>query len=65
LDTEIKHIQCLEDPVGVLLYTKTGPIEKWGFLLLVYRCGWGTTSLKSFHSHIKNFIPGKCESTIY
>ena len=65
LDTEIKHIQCLQDPVGVLLYTKTGSIEKGGILLPVYRCGRGTTSLESFHSHIKNFIPGKCERTIY
>lgn len=65
LDTEIKHIQCLQDPVGVLLYTKTESIEKGGILLPVYRCGRGTTSLESFHSHIKNFIPGKCERTIY
>jgi len=58
LETEIKHIQCLQDPTGVLLYTKTGSIEKGGISLPVYRCARGTTSLESFHSQIKNFYSG-------
>jgi hypothetical protein len=61
LKTEIKHIQCLQDPTGVLLYTKTISIEKGGISLPVYRCARGTTSLENFHSHIKNCIPGKRE----
>ena len=59
LETEIKHIQCLQDPTVVLLYT--GSIEKGGISLPVYRCARGTTSLENFHSHIKNCIPGKRE----
>jgi hypothetical protein len=56
LETEIKHIQCLQDPTVVLLYT--GSIEKGGISLPVYRCARGTTSLESFHSQIKNFYSG-------
>ncbi len=36
----------------------TGEISKGGVLLPVFRCARGTTSLESFHSHLKNFIPG-------
>jgi hypothetical protein len=55
---EKRHISCLQDPKGFSLYTKTGEITKGGVLLPVFRCARGTTSLESFHSHLKNFIPG-------
>ena len=58
LNTESRHVPCLQDPTGVQLYTKVDTIKKGNVSLPVYRCGRGTTSLESFHSHIKNFIPG-------
>jgi hypothetical protein len=36
--------------------------RKGNISLPVYRCGRRTTSLESFYSHIKNFIPGMCFS---
>lgn len=58
LNTESRHVPCLKDPTGVQLYTKVDTIKKGNVSLPVYRCGRGTTSLESFHSHIKNFIRG-------
>ena len=55
---EKRHVPCLQDPCGVLLYTKTKELSKGGIWLPVFRCARGTTSLESFHSHLKNFIPG-------
>lgn len=52
------HVKCLQDPVGVSLYTQTGTLSKGGVSLPVYRCARGTTSLESFHAHQINFIPG-------
>jgi hypothetical protein len=58
LNTESRHVPCLQDPTGVQLFTKVDTIKKGNVSLPVYRCGRGTTSLESFHSNIKNFIPG-------
>ena len=33
-------------------------MKKGGVVLKVYRCARGSTFLESFHSHLKNFIPG-------
>ena len=52
------HIACIQDPMNVQLYTKTGSIKKGGLELPVYRCARGSTSLESFHNHIDRFIPG-------
>ena len=49
---EKKHVQCMQDPLGVALYTVTGHITKGGVKLLVFRCARGTTSLESFHLHL-------------
>jgi hypothetical protein len=57
-ETEKRHVNCIQDPDEVQLYTKTGELVKGGITLQVYRCSRGTTSLESFHSHTKNFIPG-------
>ena len=57
-ETEKRHVNCIQDPDEVQLYTKTGELVKGGITLQVYRCSRGTTSLESFNSHIKNFIPG-------
>ncbi|KAL6475706.1 hypothetical protein MHYP_G00167460 [Metynnis hypsauchen] len=47
-----------QDPPGLQLYAKTGQLTKGGVVLPVYRCARGSTSLESFHRHLKNFIPG-------
>ena len=41
------------------LYTETGHVVKGGVQLKTYRCARGSSSLESFHAHLKNFIPGK------
>ncbi|KAK0155426.1 hypothetical protein N1851_002228 [Merluccius polli] len=53
-----KHLECLQDPAGVLLYTKVGTLQKGGKELDVLRCGRGSSSLESFHGHQCAFIPG-------
>ena len=50
-----KHLDCLQDPPGVSLYTVTGSIRKGGVTLPVLRCARGTTSLESFHLHLARY----------
>ena len=52
------HIACIQDPVGVQLYSQTGSLEKGRVKLPIYRCARRSTSLESFHNHIDCFIPG-------
>lgn len=54
-----KHLECIQDPPHVELYTKTGTLQKGGKVLNVLRCGRGSSSLESFHRHQCAFIPGK------
>ena len=54
-----RHLNCIQDPDGVLLYRQPGTRTKGGDQLPVYRCASGSTSLESFHNHIARFIPGK------
>ena len=54
---EKKHIDCVQDPDGVRLYTVTGHITKGGVELPVFRCARGTTSLESFHLHLARYVP--------
>lgn len=58
--TQMRHLSCIQDPPGMQLYTETGRITKGGVSLPVYRCARGSSSLKSFHLHLNQFIPGKC-----
>ena len=53
-----KHVCCIQDPVDVTLYTKTGTLLKGGVQLNTYRCARGSTSLESFHLHLQSFVPG-------
>lgn len=46
------HVACLQDSLGVELYTKTGTMLKGGIQLNVYRCARGSTSLESFNFHL-------------
>ena len=57
-DVQQKHLECLQDPAGVALYTKVGTLQKGGKELDVLRCGRGSSSLESFHKHQCAFIPG-------
>ena len=57
-----KHIQCIQDVIGVALYTEHyRRVTINGVELPVYRCGRGTTSLESFHLHLQRFIPGNAQ----
>lgn len=60
-----KHLDCLQDPPGVLLYMQTGIIKKGGHNLKTYRCARGSTSLESFHLHMNRFIPGTLASDTF
>ena len=60
-----KHIQCIQDPPGIQLYTKTGVLTKGGIVLPTYRCARGSTSLESFHLHLNRFIPGTAASDVH
>ena len=37
-DEQKRHLDCVQDPAGVQLYTKTGTLKKGGVELPVYRC---------------------------
>ncbi|XP_030216065.1 uncharacterized protein LOC115546731 [Gadus morhua] len=54
-----RHLECIQDPPGVELYTETGRLTKGGISLPTYRCARGSTSLESFHLHLNRFIPGE------
>ena len=54
-EEEKKHVKCLQDPDGIILYTITGHITKGGVKLPVFRCARGTTSLESFHLHLAGY----------
>ncbi|KAJ8010710.1 hypothetical protein DPEC_G00077940 [Dallia pectoralis] len=56
--TQKRHVKCIQDVPGVLLYTETGRCTKEGIQLTTYRCARGSTSLESFHCHLNRFIPG-------
>ncbi|XP_062340820.1 uncharacterized protein LOC134039087 [Osmerus eperlanus] len=56
--TQKRHVKCIQDVPGVLLYTETGSSTREGIQLTTYRCARGSTSLESFHCHLNRFIPG-------
>ncbi|XP_047203981.1 uncharacterized protein LOC124857001 [Girardinichthys multiradiatus] len=60
--TQRKHVACIQDPLGVQMYTRTGQVTKGGVVLPVYRCARGSKSLESFHLHLNRFIPGTSAS---
>ena len=51
-----RHIKCLQDPPGILLYTVIGRLQKGGVTLPVFRCARGTISLESFHLHLARSV---------
>nr|XP_055051853.1 uncharacterized protein LOC129437619 isoform X1 [Misgurnus anguillicaudatus] len=59
-----KHVKCIQDEPGVLLYTQTGTTTKNGIVLPNYRCARGSTSLESFHLHLNRFIPGTSANSL-
>lgn len=64
-EVQRKHVRCIQDPPGVVLYTKVRSLGKGGVKLPVYRCGRGSTSLESFHLHLNRFIPGSSASAMH
>ena len=63
-ETQKRHVVCIQDPPEFQLYTQTGTLKKGGIELPTYRCARGSTSLESFHQHLKTFIPGKYHFSI-
>ncbi|XP_039676130.1 uncharacterized protein LOC120571310 [Perca fluviatilis] len=63
--TQRRHLDCIQDPEGVELYTRTGEVTKGGVKLPVFRCARGSTSLESFHLHQCRFIPGTTASDVH
>ncbi|XP_060943163.1 uncharacterized protein LOC133020572 [Limanda limanda] len=59
-----RHVKCIQDVPGVLLYTQTGTTTKEGIVLPNYRCARGSTSLESFHLHVNRFIPGTSANSL-
>ena len=59
-----KHVECIQDPPGIQLYTIKRHLTKGGVQMPVYRCGRGSTSLESFHLHLSRFIPGTSANAV-
>ena len=57
-ETQKKHVECIQDPEGISLYTHIGTCKKGSVVLPKYRCARGSVSLESFHNHLAKFIPG-------
>lgn len=53
------HIELIQDPVGIDLFTEVGEIIIGGEKLPIYHCARGSTILQTFHSHLHSFIPSK------
>ena len=60
-----KHVQCIQDPVGIKLYKEKDTIVKGGIQLPTYRRARGSTSLESFHLHLNRFVPGMLHPSIF
>ncbi|XP_023272892.1 uncharacterized protein LOC111663071 [Seriola lalandi dorsalis] len=59
-----RHVKCIQDEPGVLLYRETGTTTKAGIVLPNYRCARGSTSLESFHLYVNRFIPGTSANSL-
>ena len=57
-DQQRKHVACIQDPLSLSLYTRTGWLKKGDAEFPTFRCARGSTSLESFHRHVAKFIPG-------
>ena len=44
-ETQKMHVQCIQDPDGVSVYTQTGTCKKGSVFLPKYRCARGSVSL--------------------
>ena len=53
-----RHLEYIQDPPNISLYSKTGEITKGRVKFPVYRCARGSTSLESLHHRLANLIPG-------
>ena len=58
--TQKRHIKCIQDVPDCPLYTEVDQVqERNGIDLTLYRCARGSTSLESFHLHLRSSVPGK------
>ncbi len=54
-----KHVPCIQDVPGVIMYIETGStVTARGLVLTKYRCARGLTDLRSFYCHLNSFMPG-------
>ena len=53
-----KHVECIQDPLEIELYTTIGQLKKSHVTLSVFRYVRGSTSVESFHLHLIRFVPG-------
>ncbi|XP_049332828.1 uncharacterized protein LOC111197179 [Astyanax mexicanus] len=64
-NTQQQHLRCIQDPLGLQLYSKTRQLTRSGVVVPVYRCARGITSLESFHHHLNYFTIGTYTNTEY
>uniref|UniRef100_A0AAV2MI44 Uncharacterized protein n=1 Tax=Knipowitschia caucasica TaxID=637954 RepID=A0AAV2MI44_KNICA len=64
-EVQQKHLEYLQDPPGLQLYTKVGTQHKGGKELDILRCGRGSSFLESFHRHQCAFIPDERTAVEY
>lgn len=53
-----KHLECLQDPPGMDMYTVTKHVTRNGISLPYYRTVRGSNSLEGFHRFLPSMIPG-------
>ena len=61
---EQRHVECIQDPPGMELYTTIGQLKKGRVSLPLLRCARGSTSLESFHLHLTRFVPGSSANAV-
>lgn len=54
-----KHLECLQDPPAMHMYTLVKTVSRHGVDLPYYTCVRGNNSLEGFHAHLPRMIPGK------
>lgn len=64
-EAQKKHKACIQDLLGVSLYTRTGSTKKGGIELPNFRCARGSTSLESFHLNLNRLIPGNAKHQLH
>ena len=53
-----KHLECIQDPPGMNMYTLTKHVQRNGVSLPYYTTLRGSNSLEGFHAFLPSMIPG-------